>query len=100
MRFSIISVLTAALHLVGASTLPRSTALEYSALQGVEPFNKTFAEAHMATLQGPAVEPLAVSTSGLTARASSGNVYVCINAPFQPACTLIHWDNNQCGKSC
>lgn len=83
----------AALQLVGALAFPRSiAALEYPALEGIEPFNTTFADAHMAQLEGPVTE----ATSELVARAT-GNVYVCINSGFQPACSLLHWTNDQCG---
>lgn len=97
MRFTIISAIMA-LQLVSASVPPRSNSAEYSALEGVEPFNTTFAEVNLVYPQGPVLEPAPVSSSGLSTRAS-GNVYVCINAGFQPACTLLHWTNDVCGKS-
>lgn len=97
MRFTIASVITA-LQLAGASVLPRSDGAEYSSLEGVQPFNATFAELHYVQPQGPVLEPAAVSSRELSTRAS-GNVYVCINAGFQPACTLFHWTNDVCGKS-
>lgn len=104
MRFTI-TTLIMALQLAGASRLPRSDAVEYSTLQGVEAFNTTFAEAHLVNFEGPVLEYDAVSSSsssssGLSTRAPTGNVYVCINAGFQPACTLLHWTNDVCGKSC
>lgn len=97
MRFTTIFV-AMALQLVSASVLPRSEAAEYSALQGIEPFNITFAKEHLVHFEGPVLEPAAVSSDGLSTRAT-GNVYVCINAGFQPACALLHWTNDQCGKS-
>lgn len=68
-----------ALQLVSASVLPRSNVAEYSALEGIEPFNTTFVEAHLGSFEGPVIEPVAVSTSELTTRAND-NVYVGINA--------------------
>lgn len=98
MRFNITPMIMA-LQLVGASRLPRSDAVEYSTLEGVEAFNTTFAEAHLVNFEGPVLDFDAGSSSGLSTRAT-GNVYVCINAGFQPACTLVHWTNDVCGKSC
>lgn len=99
MRFTN-TTLFMALQLAGASRLPRSDAIEYSTLQGVEAFNATFAEAHLANFEGPVLEYDAGSSSGGPSTRATGNVYVCINAGFQPACTLVHWNNNACGKSC
>lgn len=100
MRFTI-TTLIMALQLAGASRLPRSDAVEYSNLEGVEAFNTTFAKEHLVTFEGPVLEYGAgSSSSGLSTRAPTGNVYVCINAGFQPACTLLHWTNDVCGKSC
>lgn len=98
MRFTITSIVMA-LQLVSASVLPRSDGVEYTALEGVEPFNTTFAEAHLVQVDGSALDYPAVSTSGLSSRAPSGNVYYCINAWFQPACTLRHMPNDVCRKS-
>ena len=98
MRFTIISALVA-LQLVSASVLPRSDSVEYSALEDVEPFNITFAQAHLDNFEGPVLESVTGSTAELASRAS-GNVYVCINAGFQPACSVVHWTNDVCGKSC
>lgn len=100
MRFTI-TTLIMALQLAGASRLPRSDAVEYSTLEGVEAFNTTFAKEHLVTFEGPVLEyDAGSSSSGLSTRAPTGNVYVCINAGFQPACTLLHWTNDVCGKSC
>ncbi|POS69225.1 hypothetical protein DHEL01_v212381 [Diaporthe helianthi] len=93
---STIRSLSGQLASASASAVPRSDALEYSILQGVEPFNTTFANAHLANFEGPVTEPAAIAaTSELSTRAS-GNVYVCINANFQPACSLLHWNNDRC----
>jgi hypothetical protein len=67
--------------------------------QGIVTFNKTFAEAHLVKFEGPVLEFEAESSSELSTRAT-GNVYVCINAWWQPACTLLHWTNDVCGKYC
>lgn len=93
MRFTIASMILA-LQLAAASAVPRAETLEFSTLQGIEPFNTTFAEAHLADLEGPVI----ASASDLSTRAT-GNVYVCINANFQPACSVVHWGNDVCGKS-
>lgn len=95
MRFTIASVIMA-LQLASASSLPRSDAVDYSALEGVEPFNTTFAEAHL--VEGPVLDINAISSDGLYTRAS-GNVYVCINADWQPQCWIRNMPNDKCGKS-
>lgn len=99
MRFTVTTLITA-LQLAGASRLPRSDAVEYSTLEGVEAFNTTFAKAHLVNFEEPVLEydAMSSSSSGLSTRAPTGNVYVCINAGFQPACTLLHWTNDVCGK--
>ncbi|KAI7784301.1 hypothetical protein LA080_010357 [Diaporthe eres] len=96
MRFTITSMI-AALQLSSALVLPRSEAAEYSALGGIEPFNTTFAEAHLVHPEGPVLEAASISSEEISTRAIR-NVYVCINAGFQPACTVMHWTNDKCAN--
>ncbi|KAG8158265.1 hypothetical protein KVR01_012026 [Diaporthe batatas] len=84
------------LRLAAASAVPRADALEFSTLQGIEPFNTTFAEAHLVDFAGPVTESASVAPASKLSARASGNVYVCINANFQPACSLIHWGNDVC----
>lgn len=98
MLLTITSVIMA-LQLVSASVLPRSGGVDYSALEGVEPFNMTFAEAHLVQLDGSVLDDPSVPASEISSRAPSGNVYYCINAGWQPACEVRHMPNDVCRKS-
>lgn len=98
MRLTIASLFVA-LHLVSASVLPRFETLEYSTLEGIEAFNKTFAEVHLVHLDGPVLEPATIPSDGLSTSAT-GNVYMCITRYWSPACQVVHMPNDQCCKSC
>lgn len=79
-----IAFLFLALHLVSASRVPQSEELS---------------EEHLVHLDGPVLDPAAIASHGLSTRAT-GNVYICINRDWSPACTTIHMPNDECCKSC